>query len=573
MAWLASAQGAEVTLHMPRVRPAGADALDAWLQRVRMAARLDHPHLARVAAIGVEDRWPYLLVEASQGLTLADWLASRQQPRCDELAGLVAQALEGLAYAHEAGAVHRDLQLHHLLVDERGELRVAALEVALEPTDGESLFAALHAETAPESAPQSALDPGHLREQRDRAARDVLCVGLVLHRLLAGAPPFDEPDTGRAAARLPPLGRETLRLPWSTPQPVAAALRAIVDRATARQPRQRYLSARTLLRALEGWRAAAAQERGGAVALLLERLASAGHLPMMPGAGLLAARLTRLEDRHAAETSSQVLSDLALSFELLRQANAAQVHGGLIAGPVLSMRRCIALLGVKGVRQAVAMLRRWPGALAEADAPALARRMAQAGLAGHVAQALRPAGYDAETVHLITVLQSLGRLLVQYHFAADAAQIAMLVAPVAASDSDDGREAPGLSEAAAASAVLGVELDALGVAMARHWGLADDVVKMMRRLPLSRPVRAPEGDLDLLRTLASAANEAVDATLCPDPVGRDAALHAVVQRYARSLALTMRELERAIAAARDALRQGTLADAAAAGSTFATDPA
>ena len=48
----------------------------------------------------------------------------------------------------------------------------------------------------------------------------------------------------------------------------------IVNRATARQPRQRYLNARTLLRALEGWREAAALDGGGPLALLLDRLAT-----------------------------------------------------------------------------------------------------------------------------------------------------------------------------------------------------------------------------------------------------------------------------------------------------------
>ncbi|MBK6866174.1 MAG: HDOD domain-containing protein [Ideonella sp.] len=601
-------------LHLPRVRPVDGAALEAWLHQARLGARLHHPNLAPATEIGVHDQWPYVAVERGLGVTLAEWLQARPRAPHAELIGLACQALEGLAFAHEAGAVHQDLQLHHLLVDERGQLRVAALDIVVESTLAETAFGALaetfghaNASQPPRGADEakgrlggafalepglplaSVLDPGHLRARREGAERDVLCVGLLLHQLLAGAPALDEADTGRVVARLPPQGRETVRLPWSTTQPVAEALRAIVNRATDRQPRQRYLAARSLLRALDGWRTAAAEGGGGPLALLLDRLHGVGHLPALPGVGLLAARLTKLEARHATETSERILRDLALSFELLRQVNSAQVRGTQVAGngPVLTMRRCLALVGVKGVRQAVAALRAWPGPLGEADAAALKQCMDRVRLAGHTAQALRPAGYDGEAVYLIAALQNLGRLLVQYHFGHDAAQIAALMQPIDAGDTDLGAPGTGppgrprgehrraehegapMTEEGAAFAVLGVDLETLGIAVARHWGLADDVVHMIRRLSPQRPVRQPEGDADLLRLVASAANEAVDAITQLDADRAGAALQTIVQRYGRGLGLTLRELERALQQGRQAL-QGRQ-PAAASTATLPTD--
>lgn len=561
MAWLAwdPRAGRECVLHLPRVRPQDGAALEHWHHDVRVGARLDHPHLAAPTEIGVQDHWPFVVVDRTLGLTLTEWLQQRPQGPLAERVGLLCQALEGLAFAHEGGAAHGDLQLHHLIIDERGMLRVAALDVALASTNAETAFGAL--QPAPGPAWASALDPGHVRARRDAAERDVLCVGILLHQLLAGAPALDEADTGRVADRLPPLGRDTLRLPWSTPQPVPEVLRTIANRATERRPRQRYLAARTLLRALDGWRLAEAADRGGALALLLDRLHEVGHLPALPGIGQLAARLTRLEARHATEMSERILRDLALSMELLRRVNTAQVRGTQVAGngPVLAMRRCLALVGVKGVRQAVAALRSWPGPLDESDAAALQRRLDCVRLAGHTAQALRPAGYDAEAVYLIAALQNLGRLLVQYHFPHDAAQIAELMQPLAAQDADDGRAAPGMSEEAAAQAVLGVDLESLGIATARHWGLAEDVVHMIRRLPAQRPVRPPDGDADILRCVACAANEAIDAVTRLEPDAAAAALHSIVQRYARALGLTLRELESALQQGRMKL-QGRLAE-------------
>lgn len=563
MSWLAydPRSAGEVVLSMPRVQPVDAPALDLWLHEARMAARLNHPHLASVAEIGVQDHWPYLALDRALGVTLGEWLQAHPRLTPVEVVELVCQVLRGLAFAHDAGAVHQDLQLHHVLVDEKGHARLAALDIVVETTLRDTAFAPLqpHDTLAERGAtPATALDPAHLRARRDAAERDVLSTGLLLHHLLAGQPALDEADTGRAVARLPPLGRETVRLPWTTPYPIDDALRAVANRATGRQPRQRYLNARTLLRALEGWLEAAAPHGGGPLALLLDRLHSVGHLPALPGVGALAARLAGLESRHTQEMAEPILRDMALSFELLRQVNSAQVQGTQVAGngPVLSIRRALALLGVNGVRQAALALRAWPGPLNETGAEALKASMERVRLAGYTAQALRPAGYDAEVVYLIAVLQNLGRLLVQYHFPQEAAQIVELMQP-SAGDEEGARPQPGLSEEGASCAVLGVDTESLGAAVARHWGLNDEVIHMIRRLPRNRPVRTPDGDADLLRMAASAANEAVDA-LTQLPQGDvGPALAAVVQRYARGLSITLRDLTHAVQVARAALQRGT----------------
>lgn len=560
MAWLAhdSRSKQNVMLSMPRVQPADGAALERWTHEARMGARLGHPHLAPVAEIGVQDHWPFIVVERAVGQTLIEWLAAHPRPTPMEAAGIACEALEGLAYAHEAGVAHQDLQLHHLLIDESGNVRVCGLDIVVEATPLDTAFGALQvqADGAERGAARlaTALDPGHLRLRRDAAERDVLSLGLLLHHLLAGDPALGEADTGRVIARIAPHGREIVRLPWTTPYPLADPLRAITNRATARQPRQRYLNARTLLRALDGWRQSAAHDGGGPLALLLDRLQTVGHLPALPGVGFLAARLASLEGQRTFEMAEPILRDMALSFELLRQVNTAQVQGTQVAGngPVLTIRRAIALVGVNGVRHAAASLRAWPGPLSEEGARALKQLMQRVRLAGHAAQALRPPGYDPEVVYLVALLQNLGRLMVQYHFMGEATQIAALMQ---SEPHDDALPLqPGMSEQEASFAVLGVDTEAIGVAVARHWGLADEVIHMMRRLPPTRPVRNPDGDTDLLRIAASAANEAVDAITRQPQTRLDSALNAIVQRYGRLLSITLRDLKQALHDASEALR-------------------
>jgi non-specific serine/threonine protein kinase len=188
------------------------------------------------------------------------------------------------------------------------------------------------------------------------------------------------------------------------------------------------------------------------------------------------------------------------------------------------------------------------------------RLMERVRLAGHAAQALRPAGYDPEVVYLIATLQNLGRLMVQYHFPDEAEQIRELMK--AAPPAEPGEpELPGMSEQGASFAVLGVDIESLGAAVAKHWGLHDEVLYMIRRIPPDRPVRVADTDTDMLRVAASAANEAVDAATQNPPQRVGAALQHVAQRYARALSITAKDIAEGLQAARGSLRQGPSAPA------------
>ena len=524
----------ELLLVLPRLQPADANALERWRQEVRQASRLDHPQLAPAVEVGVQDGWPYVTYDLQGSTTLADDSTHGGVPG-SEAAALMTKMLSGLAFAHDAGIAHHDLQRYLMLVGEGGQLRLAGLAVAVEL--GAPSLGGTHS---------SAVSPAALRQQREAAERDVLASGVLLHGLLVGADALDEADTGRVIARLPPQGREIVRLPWTTRHTIAEPLRAIVNRATDRQPRQRYRSARTLLRALEGWLQTDSAAGGGPLALLSDRLRTAGVLPSIPHAAARAARLALMERERTNELAEVVLQDLALSFEMLRLVNSAQVRGLQVSGsgPVLTVRRAIAMMGLDGVRHAALALREWPGPLNPAGADELERLIERCKRAGRLAMMLRPAGYDGEVVYLITLLQNLGQLVVHYHFADEAQQIHRLVQPGPALREGEAEE-PGMSEEAAAHAVLGTDIEAMGVAVARHWGLDDTVLHMIRRQPMTTAVRSVDNDDDMLRTVASCANEAVDALA--QPAARiNAALHRVVQRYGRVLDLSLRDLQAAL---------------------------
>jgi non-specific serine/threonine protein kinase len=398
--------------------------------------------------------------------------------------------------------------LCQLLLGENGQVRVAGVGVAAEMAMRESDLAAA-----------ATMQAGGLRTQRDAAERDVLAAGILLHQLLTGQRPLDEVDICHVIDRLPPQGREMMRLPFATAHPIAEALRAIANRATDRQERQRYRNARTLLQALEGWQATDGGASGGTLVLLADRVRHGGVMPSSPGAAARAARLALMAQQHTSEMADLVLDDPALSFELLRQVNAAQARNGRMGAsdPVLTMRRAIAMLGLEGVRRAALAMRDWPGTLGDEQgtgASELLRLVERCKRAGRVARALRPAGYDGEVVYLVALLQNLGRLLVHYHFADEAQQIRRLMQP-APSPREGEPDEPGMTEEGAAFAVLGADIETIGASMARQWGFDEAVLTMIRRPPLTTAVHSGGTDYETLRVVAGCANEAVDALSQP----------------------------------------------------------
>ncbi len=520
----------DMMICLPRLAPNSPAATEHWLKMANIGARVAHPNLAHVVEVGQVEQWPYIAYDRALGETLDERLARQSAPLPVDAADWIGQFLQGLAFAHEAGHAHRDVQAASFIINAANQVRVLGLEVAQEVFPATTDFNTVTR-----------------RAVREAAEEDVLGVGLLLHRLLSGEPVLGQGDLSLVMREMQPLGREVVRLGFQTPHPIAEPLRAICNRATDRQQRQRYHMGRSFLRALDGWRLAAADGDGGPVAQMIDRIQRVGHLPGTSTALLRIAQSSSGDKQHTSALSELVLKDMALSLELLRRVNnALKQHGVADSGVVLSLQRAIAMLGLNGLQQAARSLKPWPGPMNEATAADLRSLMNRVERAGQIAQALRPAGYDAEVVYLITLMQNLGRLLLQYHFPDDAAQMRELMRapePTAAQPNP----VP-LSEQAAAYAVLGCDLDTLGSAVARYWSLGDELIHMIRRQPVDTPVRSADGDADLIRLTCSLANELVDTLGRTDGVAsrRQAAIELATRRYARPLGIGLREVLEAL---------------------------
>ncbi len=209
------------------------------------ASGLNHPHIVTVHETGEVDGYPYLVTEFIDGGTLAEW-AKGSRRTWQQTVDLLVGVADGLAAAHAAGILHRDVKPQNILVTSSGYAKLADFGLAMlvsqergdvnaptvtELKTQEGLVVGTPAYMSPEQASGNQLD----------ARSDIFSFGVVLYELLAGHRPFQ----GSTSAAL-------LRALAHDPAPPLAAelpvpLRAIVEKAIEKNPADRYQSMRDVV--------------------------------------------------------------------------------------------------------------------------------------------------------------------------------------------------------------------------------------------------------------------------------------------------------------------------------------
>ncbi len=528
--------------------PVAGQPLNQWLQEARAVSRLAHPHIVPVFDAEQIDGQACLVFELVPGGTLADLLRQRGRLPAREAVEMMLGVVDALRAAHAQGIVHRDLKPSNILVDGEGRARVMDFGIA----------ARLDAGGAPDALAGCIVGtPGYLSPEAAAAATpsgqmDVFAAGLVLGELLAGERLLAEREP-RAALRR--VLADDLLLPAAAD--ADDRLRAIVQRAIARTPADRYDSAASLRDALMQWLAPPddqpASSGHGTLDFLLRRMRHKSDFPALTGHVLRIQRMASSDSESLTSLADEILKDVALTQKLLRMVNTAQYrrsgHG------VATVSRAVALVGLAGIRNLALSLVLVEHMKDKVHAQRLKEEFLRSMLAAQLAHALSAGARDAEEAFLGGMFYNLGKLLTEYYFPdeAEAIRTQLRLTPPAA----DARTHPDLLADRAAQMVLGLGFEGLGMGVARHWSLPDSLQRCMRRPDGPLPTQPLALGPERLRWLAVAANEVSDAIWQADDAQLPQRLEAVVQRHGRALGLALPELRRAVDAAR-----GVLADMA-----------
>ena len=208
----------------------------------RTVARLKDPGLVAVYDQGLDARHPFLVMELVEGGTLRELLTERGPMPPHAVAAVLRPVLGGLAAAHRAGLVHRDVKPENVLISDEGEVKIVDFGLVRAVAEAGITSTSVILGTA------AYLSPEQVRDGNASPRSDVYAAGIVAYELLTGQTPFSGDSSLSIAYQ---------RLDTDVPPPggvisgVPAQFDELVERATARDPADRYADAHDMAMELD----------------------------------------------------------------------------------------------------------------------------------------------------------------------------------------------------------------------------------------------------------------------------------------------------------------------------------
>ncbi|CAH0287820.1 Stk1 family PASTA domain-containing Ser/Thr kinase [Microbacterium sp. Bi128] len=211
-----------------------------FIQEARSAARLSDPHVVNVFDQGQDGEMAYLVMEYLPGITLRELLREHRRLTVDQTLTIMDAILSGLAAAHRAGIVHRDVKPENVLLAEDGRIKIGDFGLARATTantaSGAQLMGTI-AYLAPELVTRGTAD----------ARSDIYSLGIMLYEMLVGEQPYKGEQPMQIAYQ---HATDSVPRPSAKNPGVPEQLDELVLWATEREPAERPLDASAMLNRL-----------------------------------------------------------------------------------------------------------------------------------------------------------------------------------------------------------------------------------------------------------------------------------------------------------------------------------
>jgi serine/threonine-protein kinase len=201
---------------------------ERFQREIRLAARLQHPHILTVHDSGEAGGQLWFTMPFVEGESLRDRLRRERQLPIDDALRIATEAARGLDYAHQHGIVHRDIKPENILLTRDGSTLVADFGIARALAGDEHLT-----QTGLSMGTPAYMSPEQASGDKNIDARtDVYSLGTVLYEMLAGEAPFTGPTTQAIIARrltepVPSVRRLRPNVPESVDEAIRRSLAPI----------------------------------------------------------------------------------------------------------------------------------------------------------------------------------------------------------------------------------------------------------------------------------------------------------------------------------------------------------
>jgi serine/threonine-protein kinase len=208
-----------------------ADQLERFRQEARAVAKLSHPNVVAVIDAGEDGGHPYIVFEYVEGETLKQRISRIGALDPQEALAYAIEVARGLTVAHARNMVHRDIKPQNVLIDSEGRAKLTDFGISRQLEQDGMTATGRVLGTTDYVAPEQAM--GHPVDPRS----DIYSLGVVLYEMLIGQVPFHADS--QVGVAMKHVNEELPDVQARRPE-VSAAAALVVERATAKEPAERY---------------------------------------------------------------------------------------------------------------------------------------------------------------------------------------------------------------------------------------------------------------------------------------------------------------------------------------------
>lgn len=251
--------GRTVALKTMRLDVHGLDAKEMvrrFQNEARAAGVLNHPNIVTIYDAGEQDGIFYIAMEFIEGTTLHEVLVEQRVLATDEVLQLTRQICRGLDYAHSNGIVHRDIKPANIMITANGTVKI--MDFGIAKSGGQVT------NTGQVLGTPNYMSPEQVKGRPLDGRSDLFSLGVILYEMLTGEKPFVGQNVTTIIYK---IVNENPITPRDLDVTVHPGLSAIVTKALAKAPDDRYQTGADLVRDLENYKLAGPVRSGSTAAI------------------------------------------------------------------------------------------------------------------------------------------------------------------------------------------------------------------------------------------------------------------------------------------------------------------